>query len=616
MSVSLTVSDLFTPALSGVGPFGQVPPGVAPAGTWLAVMLNIAATVQLPTTAWQPGGPERTILAIEAVSFSQSDADISVMAQGSFLTSAATGTVTYTTPSGTVVTIQVTPDPSNPSQNPTGALGWLDLTTQNVYDVTRLSATYASGLLAFANLSGGTVNYVAGAYHAANTATGTTYTNPSALAIPSSAIAGSGGTVVLVAAVGLASTLIATQTAHGLAAGSVAYLNIPPSAGVSGLADVFAVVTAATPTTFQAQVPSGGFFAGSVANGVYACTLGTMTADVLGNGSNAAPGQVTTALTQNANVYISNAVAWSGSNWESNGALVTRTLASLAQASPNGPSQAFVYFAETAPQILAAQTPPYNMTNGNITAASFAQPATGLVVTVCASASPVSSVLGANVTPGCAQLGISGVSNANPCVVTCAGPHGLLPVGTSAAIIQGVLGTAGVNGSWNATYLSPTTFSIPLNTTAAGAYTSGGTVEGGDLGEIDNLLQLNCTPDGDVTVAQSALALPVVISASISVPAAEVATYALAAPIQLQVQISAYPIGGTSGVNAVEYDDIVGALEEAGVVALGQASYVKAITALSVTVGGVACPAGGSVPFPSQQYQAILVTPSLSIVGT
>ena len=81
MTVSLTVDELFSPAPSGVGPFGNVP-GVPPQGTWLAIQLQIATTVQLPTTSWQSGAPERTILAIEAVSFSQSDANISVIAQG------------------------------------------------------------------------------------------------------------------------------------------------------------------------------------------------------------------------------------------------------------------------------------------------------------------------------------------------------------------------------------------------------------------------------------------------------------------------------------------------------------------------------------------------------
>src|SRR5271166_5921433 len=156
MVVELTVADLFTPAPSGVGPYGNVPL-VPPAGTWLSIMLQVASTVQLPTTSWQSGAPERTILAIEAVSFAQSDADISIIAQGGLLQSAAFGSVTFTSPNGTTQTVAVTPDPSNAAQNPTGALGWLDLLTQNTYDVFRLRATPAKGPLALVNLRPGTI---------------------------------------------------------------------------------------------------------------------------------------------------------------------------------------------------------------------------------------------------------------------------------------------------------------------------------------------------------------------------------------------------------------------------------------------------------------------------
>ncbi len=107
MTVSLTVSDLFTPAPSGVGPFGNVP-AVPASGTWFGISLQIAATVQLPTTSWQAGAPERTILAIGSVNFASSDVDISIMAQGGFLQSAASGSVTYTSTNGTPITVLVT----------------------------------------------------------------------------------------------------------------------------------------------------------------------------------------------------------------------------------------------------------------------------------------------------------------------------------------------------------------------------------------------------------------------------------------------------------------------------------------------------------------------------
>jgi hypothetical protein len=601
-----------------VGPFGAVPSPQSPAtDSWLSIEYQVAALVQLPTTAFQPGGPERTIFAIEAVSFAQSDADISIMAQGAFLDSAATGTVTYQLVDGTEATVPVTPDPSNPAQNPTGALGWLDLTTQNVYSVFRLAATYASGQLAFANTSGSPVTYQLGTYHAANAFSGATYANPAALTIPSSAIAGTGGTVIGVTP-GPAFTIIATQSAHGLAVGQVAYLAIPLTSGISGLASTFGLVTAVTATTLQVQAQSSGtWLSGGT---VYLCTLAQMQADLAGRGSNAAPGQVTTAITQNASVKISNVAGWGGSNWESNVVLAARTRLSLAAASPNGPAQAYEYFAETAQQILAGLSPSnpippslsvYLFTNGSVQATVYAPVATGIVTIVVASATPTSSVLGANVTPGCAQLAIAGISNASPCVITCGGSHGLLPSGPNTAILSnGILGTLGVAGTWPATVLSPTTFSIPFDSTLAGAWTGGGTVEGGDLGEIDALIQASCTPDGDVSITVSAIAQPIAIVATVAVPAAMVSTYQLAVVTQLQAQIDSYPIGGDAPGFSVAYDDIVGALEEAGVLTLGSASYVRAITALSINGGGF-----GVGQLLGSTSQAILTPPVIAVVG-
>jgi hypothetical protein len=606
--MQLTAADLFTPAPSGVGPFGNVPM-VPASGTWLAIMLSTAATVQLPTTSWQSGAPERTILAIQAVTFSESDVNVSTMAQGGFLQTAASGTVTYTTNNGTQVTIAVTPDPSNPAQNPTGALGWLDLLTTNVYDVERLAASFAIGPLALVNTSGsGKGPYSPGSYHVANTTNGSTYTNPATLSIPSSAIAGSGGVVVSVAT-GTSFTIVGTMTAHGLSTGQVVYLSIPTSSGVSGLSNVFAYVTSTTTLTFQVSLSSSGTFTSG--GTVYLCTVASMQADVAGIGSNAGPGTVTTTVTQNAGVFVSNVVAWAGSNWESNPSLANRAQLSLAAASPNGPSQAYVYFADTASQIFAAQTVPYVLTNGPVVASESANPQTGIVTTVVASSTPASTTLGANVTPGVSQLLVSTVSNANPCVVTCIAPTTLTAGQSMTVTISGVLGTGGVNGTFLGTYVSADSFSIPVDTTLTGSYLAGGSVEGGDLGQIDALLQQSVVPDGITAVTVSALALPITIVASVAVPQAFVATYQLAVITQLQTQLASYAVGGNAPSFEVAYDDIVGALEEAGVITLGAASYVRQVLSLSLNGGA----AGAGVAFPTNQYQAILTTPTVSVLG-
>lgn len=65
---------------------------------------------------------------------------------------------------------------------------------------------------------------------------------------------------------------------------------------------------------------------------------------------------------------------------------------------------------------------------------------------------------------------LSGATNANPIVVTTTANHGIT---TGQPVkISGVLGNLAANGSFIATYLSNTTFSIPA--TGNGAYTSGG----------------------------------------------------------------------------------------------------------------------------------------------
>lgn len=619
MTAQLTVSELFQPAPSGVGPFGNVPPN-PPAGSWLAKMLTVAEQVQLPTTSWQSGAPERTIFAIEAVQFAASDSNISIMAQGGFLLPAATGSVTFTTTDGTMVTVPVTPDPSNVAQNPDSSLGWLDLLGVNVYDTERVPASYATGPLAIAKVTAGSLGpFAPGGYHVANVR-GPTYKNTASLTIPSSIIGGTGGVITGVGS-GLTSTLITTQSAHGLAAGDVVYLVVPTTAGISGLVGVFALVTAVTSTTFSCSVGSSGTYTSG--GMVYKATVATMIADLAGSGSSAAPGQVAIGVTQFAGVFVSNVVAWAGANWESNLAYVDRCLLSLASRSPNGPAAAFTYFAESAYNILGGLTPralalrtalaldAYTLTNGPVHATAFVTPRTGVVNVVVASTSPMSTTLGEAVTPGVSQLPISGISNANPAVVTCTGPTSLAPGESMTVTIAGAEGIAGVNGTFIATYTAADAFSIPVDTTSAGTYTGGGTVEGGDLGQIDRLIQRACTPDNMTAVTTSAVALPIAVVATVVVPQAYVATYQLAVLSQLAAQISSYAIGGNAPTFEVGYNEIVGALEEAGVQALGQASIVREVQSLSLNGGGV----GDGVAFPSPFYEAIFVTPTITVLG-
>lgn len=624
--MALSASTLFTPLPSGVTQ--GVTTSNASSTTWLGIMLTVASSLGLPTTSWQSGAPELTIFATEAVTCQQTDVQISIIAQGGFGQTAASGSVTFVTLQGVTVTTPVTPDPSNPSQNPTGALGWLDVWGQSNYNTTRLAAQAASGPVAIANVGANTPGpYASGTYHLANTTTGATYSNAASVTIPPSAIAGSGGVIAGVT-VGPLFTIIQTQSAHGLTPGQSVYVQLPTSSGVTIFASGnpvagsgFALVVATTTTTFQIAVPSTG--AWTSGGTVYLCTVATMTADpgYIGLPGSAAPGAVTTTITQNANVFCDNLLAWTGTNWESNAAYLARTLLSLASHSPNGPSQAYVYYAQTAQQFLSAEVNPYTLTNGPVQAFEFANPQTGIVTTVVGSATPASTTLGANVTPGCAQNPIAGVTAANPAVITTQNAHGLtsgmsvtlsFPSGAAPLALISAL-----TGSFVATVTGANTFSVPVNTTALGAWVAGGTVEGGDLGAIDGLLQANVVPDGTLAVTESALALPIQVTATVVVPQAYVNAYQLSVGVLLQALISSYAIGGNSGSPGVAYNDVIGALEEAGVVAIGQVSYVRAITSLVVSNGPtIITQSGQAIAFPSNQYQAVLLPPSITVLGS
>lgn len=73
------------------------------------------------------------------------------------------------------------------------------------------------------------------------------------------------------------------------------------------------------------------------------------------------------------------------------------------------------------------------------------------------------------------QLVVDGISNANPGVATTNLPHGLTT--GSVITLSNVVGMTGINGvPLTVTVLTPTTFSIGINTTASGSYVNGGTM--------------------------------------------------------------------------------------------------------------------------------------------
>jgi len=606
MSTPLTISELFTPAPSGVGGNPNVPP---PAGSWMSVELQIATQVMLPTTAWQPGQPERTIMAIQSVMYAQQDAIVSTIAQGGFLRFAASGFVTYTALDGvTVITQPVTPDPSIPSQNPTGAPGWLDALGQSMYNVTRLPATYATGTLYIVNTNVSTAGpFGAGGYHVANTRTFATYANTQALSIPSSIIPGTGGTVIAVA-VG-SPTTITTQSAHGLSVGDVVFLD--QAQGLSNFNSQFATVSRIVNITqFTVTLATSGLWtSGGI---VYKCLSAPFQADVIGIASNAAPSEVTTTVTQVNGVQCTNLNAWSAANYESNDLYAKRCLDKLGALSPNGPSQAYEYFALSAQQLLAAQNPPVSLTNGPIaTAQTFVTPATGVVTTLVASQSPATNILGQPITPGCSQLPVTGAVGTPIVISTGATPHTLR--NGDFALISGVLGNTNANGIWNVTVLSATTFSLNGSATNA-TYTGGGTIDGGDLGQVDNLLQQNVVPDGIAgAITKSALALPVVVAATVIVPQAFVAVYRAAVNDALTRYYASLPIGGFlppgTAVGIVPISAVEGALVDVGVQVVGGVSYVRQVTNLVLNSSP------NDLPYPSNEYLAVFGSTAINVQG-
>lgn len=575
----LTIDDLFTPAT---------------ADQWKAQIYANAATTGLSTDAWEPGSPTRTILAIVAAMLSQGDGLVSQIAQGGFLDFAATGTVTYTASNGQTVTVPVTPDPSDPTANPTGALGWLDLLASSVYDVSRNIATYATGPLAVGNTAPAALVYAAGTYHVENPTTGATYTNAADINVPQGSVVGVSVTNVTAAA----PIVVTTSGAHGLADGAAIVLS-----GVVGpnVAGVF-VVTVASATSFKLNGTDGTTNPAYVSGGTVRTTSPiTVVADLAGTGGTSVAGAITLAVTSNPGVYVANPSNIIGSGFETNTALAARCRARLASLSPNGPKGAYAYFALSASDILGNSSNPLfvapAVTIPAITRADVVRSSsTGIVTTVIASA--------AGAVSGIAGLAISGVSAGTPIQITAVAPHGLST--GDPATISGVIGAVAANGTWTVTVVDATHFT--LNGSAGGAvYAGGGIIQGGVLGQVDRVIQANAVPDTVTATTLSAVAFNVAVVATVVVPTAYMATYAVAVQTALALYAAALPIGGIDG--KLPINDVIGVLYAAGIVG-GSPSYVRAIP--SVTLNGTAADA----VYPDTFYVAQLSpSPVINVVG-
>lgn len=232
----------------------------------LTQLLGIANTLGLPTTSWQAGQPLRTMLNTVAQKLADFSSVAVAITQGGF---------------GDLL-------PSD---------GWADIWAQSRFNVQRVQAVAATGLVALGNTSVTTYTLAIGDMIIAHATTGATYRN-------------------------------------------IAALSVPPG-GVASVA---------------------------------------IQADVVGTGSNASPGTVTTVVSSYPGVTSTNAASVLGGDAETTLALVTRARAKLGALSPNGPRDAYNYVATT-PTLSVGLSSPITRTR------TVADPATGLISVYLATAS-------------------------------------------------------------------------------------------------------------------------------------------------------------------------------------------------------------------------------------
>lgn len=354
------------------------------AAEWNTALLANADVLKLRTRTWQPGGVTRTIFAVMANLYQLTDVGVSLLSQSGFLDYAATGTVTYTDPvSGEVVIAYVTPDPSDPAQNPTGELGALDVLADSVYNVQRILQTFAGGTLAIANTSASTYGaFDAGGYHVAQPdAPGSpTYSNAAGLTIAPSSTAGT----AISNATNATPIAVTTSGSHALTTGDTVFIaGVLGNLAANGAFTV--VVTSGTVFTLVGSAGSGGWTSGGT---VYIPTTAEFIADVAGTTSNAEdPNVVTQPVTSLVGILIGNVAAWLGSDTESNVALADRCRLKLQSLSPNGPRGAYEYFAKSAQQLAPLLSPSQIVTSAITRVLVQADATTGSVTTTIANAS-------------------------------------------------------------------------------------------------------------------------------------------------------------------------------------------------------------------------------------
>jgi hypothetical protein len=462
----------------------------ASASDVLATELSLATQLNLPVTSWQPLDPSRTLLQISASLSAATSAVIAQIAQGGYASYAAlmpAGTSIYNDGAGYLTT-------------------WMDLRCVDQYNVARVEPSAASGPIPVTNSTATAQTYVAGQLHFQHPTSGATYTN----------------------------------TAAG-------------------------TISASTTSTIEV-----------VADAAYIGQIGTLAAGLTAIMLTPFPGVTTTAQ----------AVALIGTAIETNFHYLARCEAKLGALSPNGADQAYLFVAASLPVFGTSIQPPSDIADyAASTVASIATAATALLAAlgftggaaqlysaptqanpwgVTAAVTRVSAVLntGSGVVQayaannaggllGCAQLAVANITwAAGVTTVTTASAHGL--GAGSWVIISGVQGATGVNNAiagtvaWQLASGSGSSFTFAQAATP-GTYTSGGSVEGGDLGMVDAAIQAQVVPIGQTALvaAASNLAIPVTATVYIRTSAGITSANATTAiGTALTTYFDSVPIGG------------------------------------------------------------------------
>ncbi len=265
-----------------------------------------------------------------------------------------------------------------------------------------------------------------------------------------------------------------------------------------------------------------------------------------------------------------------------------------------GPKGSYEYFALSASDILGNPENPYFQAPAvvipAITRVSVStDKTTGVVTTIVASAQ--------GGVPGVTNLPIANVTTTTPLQVTTSAPHRLSS--GDPATIDGVQGATLANGTWRVTKVDDTNFT--LNGSVGGlAYTGGGTVDGGILGEVDRVIQARAVPDTDTAMVMSASSFAIAIVAIVNVPVANVQQYRANAATALAAYVAALPLGGIDG--ALPYNDVLGVIYAAGILTPNQPSVVSQLT---LVMNG----ANTDAVYPSAAHVAILdPIPTIQVV--